>query len=503
MIDGLHAVPATSLTTTRLTLRHWRREDLAPFAAMNANPRGMEHFPGTLDQAASDALGRAVGDELARHGFGLWAVEVPGIAPFIGFVGLREPASEAARAVVAYAFGRSPWRNLSPSPSARPRAVRQRGSGGAAADPVAHQPARAAAGAAIIIRTTACPSLAIQPADLIDLATALLTAAGIEPGRARLIGELLVEADLMGHTTHGLALLPGYLDGLAAGTMTKVGEPLVIRDTGPCVTWDGQRLPGVWLTARAIDIAIPRARQYGTATVVIRRSHHIACLGTFLTRATDQGLMILLASSDPADASVAPFGGTTGVFTPDPIAVGIPTEGDPILIDTSASITTNGMSARLRAEGRRFAHSWLLDAAGNPTDDPQVLVADPPGTIQPAGGLDHGHKGYGLALMVEALTMGLGGFGRRGGQRRLGRLRVRPGSRPRRLCGCCRAFAARPTWIADACHASAPRPGVERVRLPGEAALARRAQAMAEGVELYPGIMDRLSQQARRLGLEK
>ena len=71
---------------------------------------------------------------------------------------------------------------------------------------------------------------------------------------------------------------------------------------------------------------------------------------------------------------MAPYGGTTPVFTPDPIAVGIPTAGDPILIDTSASITTNGMSARLRAEGRRFPHAWLLDAAGKPTDDPAGAV---------------------------------------------------------------------------------------------------------------------------------
>ena len=139
-----------------------------------------------------------------------------------------------------------------------------------------------------------------QPADLIDLAANLLVAAGVAADRARLIGELLVEADLMGHTTHGLALLPGYLDELAAGTMTGAGEPEVIRDTGPCLTWDGRRLPGVWLTAHAIDTAVPRARQYGTATVVVRRSHHIACLGAFLTRATDQGMMILLASSDPS-----------------------------------------------------------------------------------------------------------------------------------------------------------------------------------------------------------
>jgi LDH2 family malate/lactate/ureidoglycolate dehydrogenase len=339
-----------------------------------------------------------------------------------------------------------------------------------------------------------------QPAALIDLAARLLTAAGIETARARLIGELLVEADLMGHTTHGLALLPGYLEELAAGTMTKAGEPEVVRDTGPCLTWDGRRLPGVWLTAHAIDTAIPRARQYGTATVVIRRSHHIACLGAFLARATDQGMMIMLASSDPSDASVAPFGGTTAVFTPDPIAVGIPTEADPILIDTSASITTNGMSARLRAEGVRFPHHWLLDAAGNPADDPQVLVADPPGTIQPAGGLDHGHKGYALALMVEALTMGLGGFGRAEPAEGWGASVFLQLLDPAAFAGG-DAFRRQTGRIADACRAAAPRPGIDRVRLPGEAALARRRRALAEGVELYPGIMARLEGCARRLGV--
>ena len=335
---------------------------------------------------------------------------------------------------------------------------------------------------------------------LIELAARLLTAADLPAERARLIGGLLVEADLMGHTTHGLALLPGYLDEIASGDMTVTGDPEVIRDTGPCLTWNGRRLPGVWLTAAAIDAAVPRARRYGTATVVIRRSHHIACLGAFLSRATSHGLMILLASSDPSVASVAPFGGRTAVFTPDPYAVGIPTGGDPILIDTSASITTNGMSARLAAGGQRFAHAWLLDAAGQPTDDPQVLAAEPPGTILPTGGLDHGHKGYGLALMIEALTMGLGGFGRAEPAEGWGASVFVQLLDPDAFGGG-EAFRRQTDWLVQACRAAAPRPGVERVRLPGEAALARREKALAEGVELYPGIMDRLQAAAARLGV--
>ena len=114
-------------------------------------------------------------------------------------------------------------------------------------------------------------------------------------------------------------------------------------------------------------------------------------------------------------AGVAPFGGRKAVYTPDPFADGIPTDGDPILIDISACITTNGLANRMKREGKRFPGVWALDAAGTPTDDPAAFLADPPGTLLPTGGTDHGHKGYGLALMVEALTQGLGGFGRADG----------------------------------------------------------------------------------------
>lgn len=341
-----------------------------------------------------------------------------------------------------------------------------------------------------------------RPADLIDYATALFAAAGCDGDKPSTIAAGLVEADLLGHTTHGLHLAPAYLRELAVGTMTPTGEPEVVADRGAAVTWDGRRLPGVWLTAKAVELAADRATTHGTATVVIRRSHHIGCLATFLQRATDRGLMAIVASSDPAVASVAPFGGRTAVFTPDPIAVGIPTDGDPILIDMSASITTNGLSDRLRREGQRFPGPWALDAAGHPTDDPTILFANPPGTILPTGGTDHGHKGYGLALVIEALTQGLGGFGRADPPAGWGASVFVQVMDPAAFGGA-EEFRRQTGWTADACRACPPVPGVDAVRLPGQRGLERKRRALSEGVVLYSGIWAALEPFAARLGIAR
>jgi len=338
-------------------------------------------------------------------------------------------------------------------------------------------------------------------ADLIRFAEALFAAAGLEPRKAALVAPLMVEADLMGHTTHGLQLVPGYLGALADGSMTPAGQPEVISDRGAVVAWDGRRLSGVWLTATAVDLAVERARQFGTCTVTIRRSHHIACLAAFLQRATDHGMMVTLASSDPSVASVAPYGGTRAVYTPDPIAVGIPTSGDPVLIDISASTTTNGLTGRLHKEGRTLDHDWLIDANGTPSRDPAVLFTDPPGTILPVGGLDHGHKGYGLALTVEALTQALAGHGRADPPEGWGAGVWVQVQDPGAFAGD-DAFRRQTDRLVELCRTNPPRPGVEAVRLPGDGALSRKRAALAEGVALYPGIVEALGDWAGRLGVE-
>jgi LDH2 family malate/lactate/ureidoglycolate dehydrogenase len=341
---------------------------------------------------------------------------------------------------------------------------------------------------------------AYRPADLVDFTAALFAAAGCDGDKPETIAALLVEADLLGHTTHGLQLAAPYLGALDSGGMRKTGEPEIVADRGATVTWDGRRLPGVWLTVRAIDLAVTRAREHGMAAVAIRRSHHIACLEAFLQRATDHGMMIMLASSDPSDASVAPFGGLRAVFNPDVIAFGIPTDGDPMLVDISAAITTNGMSNRLRKEGRRYPGQWAQDAQGNPSDDPDVLFTTPPGTILPIGGSEYGYKGFGLMLMIEALTQGLAGFGRADPGEGWGAGVFLLVLDPTGFAGC-EAFLRQTAWTASICRDNPPAPGVERVRLPGERGLAGKRAALAQGLRLYPGIIDSLTPWAHKLGV--
>ena len=140
------------------------------------------------------------------------------------------------------------------------------------------------------------------------------------------------------------------------------------------------------------------------------------------------------------------------------MAAGIPTSGDPILLDISASLTTNGLTGRLFKAGEKLPHPWVQDAQGNATDDPAVLFNEPKGTLLPLGGLDAGHKGYGLALLVEAFTAALAGFGRADPPEGWGATVFVQVLDPAAFGGSA-GYVRQTDWLADACHAAKPRPG--------------------------------------------
>ena len=352
--------------------------------------------------------------------------------------------------------------------------------------------------------STESPASARTPrydaAALVACADALLIAAGMRADIARAVAEVLVDADLMGHTTHGLALLAPYLDEIAKGTMRADGEPTVVNARGASQLWDGHRLPGPWLVRRAFDAASALAREHGSGSIVIRRSHHIACLAAYLPAIAARGQMALLYTSDPNGESVAPFGGLTPVFTPNPFAAGIPTSGDPILIDISASFTTNGLTQRLHAQHAKLPHPWLQDAQGQASDDPAVLFNAPKGTLLPLGGHDAGHKGFALALLVEALTAGLAGVGRADPKDGWGATVFVQVIEPAAFGGA-DAMRRQMDHLVAACHASTPRDPASPVRLPGERGLALARDQRAHGVALYPTIMPLIAPWAAKLGV--
>ncbi len=332
-------------------------------------------------------------------------------------------------------------------------------------------------------------------------AVALYRAAGMDEAKAASVARLQVLTDAMGRRTHGLAMAPLYLAEIAKGGMTVSGEPRIVTDNGHVAVWDGRYLPGLWLVEAAIHAALPRASKAGITAIAIRRSHHIGCLAALVKQAADLGYVALIANSDPAGQRVAPYGGTEALFTPNPFAVGYPGKPNPVLVDICASITTTSMTRQKHAAGESFEHPWLLDADGRPTTDPAVLEhADPRGSLQLMGGTEYGHKGFGLALMIEALSQGLAGHGRKDAPARWGGNVFLQVIDPELFAGA-DAFAAQTDFFTERCRANRPVNPKQPVRIPGDAAARGIDQAEAEGIRYDPATAAALRDCAARLNV--
>jgi L-lactate dehydrogenase len=306
------------------------------------------------------------------------------------------------------------------------------------------------------------------------------------------VAEVLVAADMMGHRTHGLALLPTYLEELARGGMTISGDYRVERDVGAALFIDACRLPGAYVLRDILRKMVDRSAAHPVVTASIGNCFHIGALQPYLEIATGAGLLCLLTATDPAIASVAPFGGLDPVITSNPIAFGIPTSGDPILIDFCTSVISNAVVRTHLAAGQQLPGDWLIDGHGQPTRDPAAVTASPPGTILPIGGTDFGYKGFALGLMVEAMALALSGYGRTGDHRLFGEGVFVQVINPDYFSGT-DFFKREMDGLAARSTGSRVPAGADRVRLPGERALASRASSVVRGIELPDDLAELLA----------
>ena len=336
--------------------------------------------------------------------------------------------------------------------------------------------------------------------DLSQFASTILQHKGMEAEKAAVVAQTLLESDLMGHPTHGLALLHPYYHAIDRGDINLKGHYEVLQDSGTSALWDGKHLPGAWLVHQAIDTALERIKTHPIVTLVIKESHHIGCLAAYPERATEKGLVMLLACSDPAYNRVAPFGGVTGAYSPNPIAGGFPTEGDPVIFDISTSATAGGVIGKALREDKKLSHPWLITQEGKISNDPETFSGDTPSNILPLGGMDTGYKGFALGIMVDALTLALGGHGRadqpKGWETSVFLQIIDPA-----FFGGKEGFTREMQYLKNQCLAATPIDEQNPVRMPGERALKMRAEQQKNGLILAHSICVELEKLSKKTGI--
>jgi uncharacterized oxidoreductase len=240
-------------------------------------------------------------------------------------------------------------------------------------------------------------------------ATRLLAAGGASPEEAEIVGRSLVEANLRGYDSHGVMRIPYYVQAIKDGEVVP-GEELTILDEGPSrVVADGNWGFGQVQAVRLLKLLAGKAHASGPAIGTMTHCGHIGRLGEYCELAAAEGLVsLLMVNSHGAAVRVAPPGGKAPRLSTNPLAIGVPFEGGPLVLDFSTSATAEGKVRVKKIADQQCPEGWLLDCEGKPTTDPSTLYGNPPGSILPMGG-SQAYKGFGLGLMIEIFTGAISG----------------------------------------------------------------------------------------------
>jgi ureidoglycolate dehydrogenase (NAD+) len=327
--------------------------------------------------------------------------------------------------------------------------------------------------------------------------------AGLSETDANVAVDVLATTDAWGVFTHGTKNVRGYLRRLKAGGLRAAGRPRVAAEGPAWAIVDGDSALGMVTSVLAMQTAMAKARVCGVAYVGVRNSCHFGAAGYYAWLAAREGLIGLSMSNDIP--SVAAPGSRRGIMGSNPIAYAVPAgRHPPLLLDISTATVAGGKVYAARTRGERIPDTWLVGADGRPTTDPGGYPDV--GALQPAAG----HKGYGLALLIETLSGILSGAAFTW---RVGTWMWDDGTQPTHHGAAFLAidtnammpaaeFARRMEALVDEIHAAPRADGVERLYVPGEMEWERHGRAMEEGLPLPPDVIASLHEAAKMTGLD-
>ncbi len=253
-------------------------------------------------------------------------------------------------------------------------------------------------------------SLTISASALRATVERVLLASGSAAAEAATVAHNLVLANLSGHDSHGVGMLPRYVDAVLEGGLSPNTSAKVLLDTGSLLTIDGGHGFGQVIGEQAMALGMERARKHGSCIMTVKSAHHLGRIGHFSEMAVANGLVSIHFVNVMARPIVAPWGGGDGRFGTNPCCIGIPLKDQPpFVLDFATSRVAQGKMRVAHNEGRKIPAGYLIDSAGQPTNDPGVVVVPQANGLFGALMTFGEYKGYGMAVACELLGGALSG----------------------------------------------------------------------------------------------
>lgn len=343
--------------------------------------------------------------------------------------------------------------------------------------------------------------MAIQGERLAALTAAIFSNVGSSEEESETIARHLVEANLVGHDSHGVIRVSAYVRWVEEGNLVPNQSISVIFENDAVAVVDGNFGFGQVLGEQAVALGIEKCRNSALSMVGLRNTGHVGRLGDWAIQAAEAGLLSMhFVNTSGGGILVAPFGGTERRLSANPIAAGVPVPGDkPIVVDLSTCVIAEGKIRVARNKGAQVPENAIIDGAGNPTTSPEDFYADPPGAILTIAG----HKGYALSLLCEALAGAISGGGCSNPDNPTASKMVNGMTSiyidPATVAG--QAFGGEITTLIDWVKSSPKAEAGGRILMPGEPEEEIRAERIAGGIPLDERTFGELVDTARRVGL--